>query len=146
MMWRLGKLFSSLIGIELQQFSMYAKELGKWMLKEKIISTGRPDFVALCKALTVWTDIEQFLKIGKIYAHEYYQEQMKEFKKNVDIFYECGAKSFLKKGKKAGGEETAYVHTLKYYMPDIMEITYLRHLSGVGIFTMQGVRFNFVFL
>jgi len=93
MMWRLNKFFSSLIGIELQQFSMHAKELAKWLLKEKIISIGRPDFIALCKALTVWTDIEQFLKIGKVYSHELYQIKMKEFKKNVDVFYQCGAKS-----------------------------------------------------
>ena len=146
MMWRLDKSFSSLIGIELQQFSMHAKELADWMLKEKIVSIGRPDFIALCKGLTVWTDIEQFLKIGKIYSHDLYQVKIKEFKKNVDIFYQCGAKSFLKKGKKIGGEETAYIHTLKYYIPDIVDITYLRHRGGVGVFTMQGVSFNFCFI
>ena len=144
MMWRLDKSFSSLIGIELQQFSMNAKELAKWMLKEKIISTGRPDFVALCNALIVWTDIEQFLKIGRIFSHELYKVKVKEFKKNVDVFYQCGVKSFLKKGKKVGGEETAYIHTLKYYIPDIVDITYFRHQAGVGVFTMQGVSFNFV--
>ena len=64
---------------------------------------------------------------------------MKEFQNNFDIFYEAGKKSFLKDGKKEGGLETAYIHTLKYYMIDIIKITYERHQVGVGIFTMQGV-------
>ena len=62
----------------------------------------------------------------------------------MDVFYQCGVKSFLKKGKKVGGEETAYIHTLKYYIPDIVDITYFRHRAGVRVFTMQGVSFNFV--
>ena len=60
------------------------------------------------------------------------------------MYFISVAKLFLKKGSKVGGEEIAYIHTLKYYIPDIVDITYLRHRAGVGVFTMQGVSFNFV--
>ena len=116
-----------------------------WMKKEKIISLGRPDFIAMCDALIFWNKIELFLKKGKIYSplRGSYEKEMKQFNTNVDKFYEAGKKCFLKDGKKLGGFETAYIHTLKFYMKDIVAITYKRHGCGVGVFTMQGVRYYF---
>ena len=125
MLWQLNKPFSSLIGCELQQFSSYAAELGRWMLKEKIIFIARPDFVALCKALIVWTDIEQFLKIGKTFSHNLYQEKMKEFQNNVDIFYEAGKKSILRDGKRRQTRDCLHTHTKilydRYYQESLQQ-------------------------
>ena len=143
LLWRLNKSFNSFIGCELQQFSAHARWLGKWMKEEKLISIGRPDFVAMCDALILWTDIEFFLKRGRIHNLPAYEEHMKKFNKNVDKFYEAGTKCFLNDGKKLGGNESAYLHTLKFYMKDIVQITWDRHSCGPGIFTMQGVCISF---
>ena len=106
---------------------------------------GCPDFVAMCDALILWTDIELFLKKGRIYTlPETYEEETKQFNKNVDKFFDAGKLCFLKDGKKENGNEIAYLHTLKYYMKDIVQITWDQHSCGVGVFTMQGVCITFV--
>ena len=68
MLWQLNKSFNSLIGCELQQFLAYVAELGRCMKQVKLILLNRPDFVAMCDALILWTDIELFLKKERIYT------------------------------------------------------------------------------
>ena len=64
---------------------------------------------------------------------------MKTFVENVKKFYEIGKRSFLTKVKsKVGGDETFYLHCLRFYMPMIAKDTLEKHGIGLGIFTMQG--------
>ena len=64
---------------------------------------------------------------------------MNTFKQNLNLFYKVGGRSFLTKDtNNIGGDETFYMHCLKFYMPMIAEVTLKRHKMGLGIFTMQG--------
>ena len=65
---------------------------------------------------------------------------MYSFKQNLDLFYKVEGRSFLTKDRNnIGGEETFYMHYLKFYMPMIAEVTLQRHQMGLGIFKMQGI-------
>ena len=51
--------------------------------------------------------------------------------------YLHGHKSFMTK-RSAGDKETFYLHTMRWYCPNIMKTTYIRNRLGIGIFTMEG--------
>ena len=55
----------------------------------------------------------------------------------MQLFYKYGAESFLSK-KSIGDCETFYMHTLRFYIPKIVDDTWKRFQLGIGIFTMQG--------
>ena len=56
-------------------------------------------------------------KKGRIYTlSKTYEEEMKQFNKNVDKFFDAGKLCFLKDGEKEGENETVYLHTLKFYI------------------------------
>ena len=38
----------------------------------------------------------------------------------------------------SGNKETFYIHTLRFYMIDVMVDTYAKHKLGPGIWTMEG--------
>ena len=40
--------------------------------------------------------------------------------------------------KEEGDCETFYLHTIRFYMPDIVDDTWKKYYFGVGVFTMQG--------
>ena len=68
-----------------------------------------------------------------------YKREMKTFVENIKEFYEIGEWSFLTKVKsKVGGDETFYMHCLRFYVPMIAKDTFEKHKLGLGIFTMQG--------
>ena len=93
----------------------------------------------LCKALSLWVNISEFLFISFVKAddEDKYKERMEVFNRDVRDFYVIGSKTFLTKNKK-GDRETFYLHCLRFYMPDIAQTTWEKHRLGVGIFTMQG--------
>ena len=64
--------------------------------------------------------------------------QMLKFEGNLQEFYAAGSRTFLTKAGNVGIEETFYLHTLRYYMPVVACTTFVRHRTGVAIFTMQG--------
>ena len=66
-------------------------------------------------------------------------KDMNSFVENVKKFYDIGKGSFMTKTqKKVGGNETFYLHCLRYYMPKRAKDTLEKHKLGLGIFTMQG--------
>ena len=69
-----------------------------------------------------------------------YVKEMNDFDKNVVEFYKHGKEYFLiNKNRKIGGNETAYMHTLRLYMP-ILARRVLKDLKvGPGVFNTQGV-------
>ena len=64
---------------------------------------------------------------------------METFVENVKEFYEIGKRTFLTKVQsQVGGDETFYLHCLRFYMPKIAKETLEKHKLGLGIFTIQG--------
>ena len=65
--------------------------------------------------------------------------RMAEFIGDIKLFYEVGGRTFLTKSSAdIGGDETFYLHCLRFYMPRIAKETYEKHNLGLGTFTMQG--------
>ena len=78
-----------------------------------------------------------FFVITTIDNKEEYDQQLKTFVEHVKEFYNIGKRSFLTKVKsKVGGDETFYLHCLRYYMPRIAKDTLEKHKLGLGIYTM----------
>lgn len=70
-----------------------------------------------------------------------YEKKMDEFEKNVVDFYDYDKDSFLiDKNGKAGGNETAYLHTLWFYCPILAHRVWKDLNVGLGIFNTQGVK------
>ena len=83
--------------------------------------------------------ITPFFTITTIDNKEEYEQQFKTFGENIKEFYEIGKGSFLTKVQsKVGGDETFYLHCLRFYMPRIAKDTLEKHNLGLGIYTMQG--------
>ena len=102
----------------------------------------------LIEALKLWIKISTFIKRDKIYSNKYdellkkekiqlYVNDMDKFNDWVEKFYSYGNNTFMKLVKN-GDSETFYLHTLRFYMPDIIRDTWELHGVGVGIFSMQG--------
>ena len=136
--WRLNKNFASLIGCKLRAFSSNGANLTEWMQEQKLLDDTNKEYHSICEGLKLWTRIEHILKISRISSEDNYRVLLEEFPQLVNEFWEHGKKSFLNSGTNNGFHETAYLHTLRYYMVDIMQTTFQRHNCGVGIFTLQG--------
>ena len=82
----------------------------------------------------------EFVSISVIETskREQYISAMAKNNDNVKEFYQVGATSFLTGGTQTGNQETFYMHVMRFYIPEIVKITYDRHRLGVGIFNMQG--------
>ena len=69
-----------------------------------------------------------------------YKNKLNEFDRNVVDFYNYGKESFLiDKNGKAGGNETAYLHTLRFYCPVLARRVWKELKVGLGVFNTQGV-------
>jgi len=64
-------------------------------------------------------------------------EELSKFRSGAKKFYEYGAETFLTKTTK-GDQEKIYIHTLRYYLPYIVEKIFHQHKLLLGIWTMQG--------
>ena len=102
----------------------------------------------IMKSLELWKQIATFLKRTTIYNKtdplhvqvmkiDSYKKDMLKYKKLVKQFYAYGTNTFMTR-KNDGDSETFYLHTLRYYMYDIIVDTWNTYKLGVGIFTMQG--------
>ena len=79
--------------------------------------------------------------ITKIEDVAIYEKQLEDYIVNVKEFYKIGVQSFLTKDKgNPGGDETFYMHVLRFYVPKIARTTFDKDGYGVGIFTMQGYK------
>ena len=102
----------------------------------------------IMKSLNLWKQIATFLKKTTIYNKtdpqhikdmkiNSYKNDMLKYKKLVKQFYAHGTSTLMTR-KNDGDSETFYLHTLRYYMYDIIVDTWNKYELGVGIFTMQG--------
>ena len=71
---------------------------------------------------------------------EQYKKDMKQFEKDMIEIYEHGKHLFLKYcNGKIGGGETAYMHTLQFYVPTLAACARDKLKVSLGVFNKQGV-------
>ena len=87
----------------------------------------------IIEALKVIKRIFDFTSITYIEDGVKYDGLLVQFKDAVTLLFKHGKDTFL-----AGNGLTFYFHCLRFYLPQIAEITFKRHKLGLGIFTMQG--------
>ena len=87
----------------------------------------------MVEALKVLKPIFDFTSITHIEDGVNYGELLVQFKDDVTLLFRHGKDTFL-----AGNGVTFYFHCLRFYLPQIANITFKRHKLGLGIFTMQG--------
>jgi len=133
--WRNNKGFTSFNGNELKAFVDHMPEIVKFMEDTFVVSD---ETVNIIDGLKLWKMIWKFISISKVEPREreQYVLDMATNENNLKMFYEVGAKSFLTGGSSIGGEETFYMHALRFYIPMITKITFDRHGIGIGIFNM----------
>ena len=135
--WKNKKGFSSFVGNELALFVGNIPIITQFLM-ERLVQNMK--VLSIIQGLNKWAEIFKFLAIthlGTMTENEYLIE-MTKFKANLVEFYEIGGKSFLLDLHGNKSHETFYMHTLRFYLPRICDITYKRHGVGLGIFTMQG--------
>ena len=76
----------------------------------------------------------KFLTMTYIESEDDFKKSLEEFKKDTKELYDAGKSSYLLKDS----DKTFYFHCLRFYLPQIAQITFERHKLGIGIFTMQG--------
>ena len=136
LVWILNKSFQSLIRSELLQFIKHIPQIVNF-LKDKFHTTESLQY--LRDGLLLFLKITPFLVITTIDNVEEYKKKMLEFNTNIKLFYNAGKYTFLTKNVSSpGDDETFYLHCLRFYIPQIAEVTLKKHNLGVGIFTMQG--------
>ena len=134
--WNLDKQFTSFIGSELLLF-IKNTEMIVAFLKENFQDTKT--LSNLCEGLLLWEEISPFLVITDIEDVDDYEKKLVSFTDNLKKFYKVGSESFLTKDKRnPGGDETFYMHCLRFYLPKIARTTLDKDGYGLGIFTMQG--------
>ena len=138
--WKNKKKFASFLGNEIALFVAATNDIIKF-LQDTLVSTQEVEDIIKC--LTLWSKIFKFLGISYLSTdarrQRYLSEDIVKFNNNIKEFYDAGSRTFLsKKGSSSGTEETFYLHALRYYMPEIVKVTFERHQVGVGIFSMQG--------
>ena len=143
--WSANKPFTSLKGKQILAFIKLIPEVIAF-IESKFMET---EFLSnLSSGLYLWENISCFIHKSLIWnkmdteevfreKKMQYEDDIVEFKNNVMLFYKYGAQSFLTK-KSVGDCETFYMHTLRFYIPDIVDDTWERFQVGIGIFTMQG--------
>ena len=134
LLWNLNKKFQSLTRSELPAFIQNVSKIVTFLKKEFQPSAVLDD---VCNGLLLWQSITPFLVITKIDNN--YAQKLDEFESNLKKFYDIGSRSFLTKNPASiGDDETFYLHTLRFYLPNIAKETLRKHSLGLGIYTMQG--------
>ena len=135
--WRNKKGFASFVGNELALFVSHADDICTFMGTRFV---QIPMVLNISQGLFLWYKIFGFLGITHLgdMSRDEYLSELEIFKKNLKEFYAVGARSFLLTAAGTRSHETFYMHTLRYYIPDICDKTFKTHGTGVGIFNMQG--------
>ena len=135
--WKNKKNFSSFLGNELALFVANTQSIVSF-LESNFVQTN--EIEDMKKSLLLWVEIFKFLGMTVVQNGDTYKnEQVNKFEDNLKEFYDCGSRTFLSsQGTTNGNEETFYSHALRFYMMDIVNVTFERHKVGVGIFNMQG--------
>ena len=135
LVWNLNLGLQSMNGKELLAF-INNTELIVEFLQEKFVKTATRTNVS--DGLILWSKISPFLVITALEKDKYNNELI-QFKRRLKQFYNVGKSSFLTKNPAfVGDDETFYMHTLRFYLPQIAEQTFEKFGLGLGIFTMQG--------
>ena len=143
--WSSNKPLSSLKGKQIMAFIALIPEVVDF-LQTQFEDTSF--LTHLGGGLSTWCELSRFIHLTfpfnkddsddvRIEKTSLYEEEIVSFKANLQIFYMHGSKSFLTK-KNIGDMETFYMHTLRFYLPKIVDDTWERYRLGIGIFTMQG--------
>ena len=128
--WNNSLNFSSFKGDELSKFVQNADIISNFLL-DKTISTDETR--SLVGALTILRPIFKFMSITYVDNASAYLNDLQQFKNNVQLLFKHGKHTFL-----GGCNVTFYFHCLRFYMPQLADVTYKRHKLGLGIFNMQG--------
>ena len=121
--------FSSFKGNELSLFIVNIPSVNEY-LKHKFLATDELSDVV--GGLSLMQDLFKFMSITYIDDQEIYKIQLIKFKKDLKGFYKFGKNTYL------SDDETFYCHCFRYYLPQLVDITFERHKLGLGIFSMQG--------
>ena len=138
-LWKLDKDFNSLKGDKVKRFVLAGPAIVDLLLE---CLEEDAMVLSIVKALRLWHEIEQFLKIGNIKLESEKQNEnvttlINQFEKNIIAFYDVGRSSFMK-DKRVGDHETYYLHCLRFYIPKMARETWTTHECGIGIYSMQG--------
>jgi hypothetical protein len=118
--WKLNKPFSSLKG---KQILSFIKNIPSVV---EFINTTFENTLFLTNlkhCLTLWEKLSQFIHITTVSDRGKYELEIVEFNCNLKLFYKHGSKSFLSQ-KVVGDRETFYTHTLRFYLPTIVDDTW----------------------
>ena len=135
--WKHKKKFSLFQGNELALFVANSNTIIDFLAKTFVQIQEVQDIQS---SLRIWMRIFKFLSITTIKegTENQYITEMNTVFNLIDDFYKVGRRTFLSSHGKIGNLETFYMHTLRYYVPNIARITFERHATGVGVFSMQG--------
>ena len=67
-----------------------------------------------------------------------YVDEIQFFEEMAEEFYDAGKEPFLSEGTTIVGNETPYVHILRFVSGPLARLTFERHGVGIGVFTLQG--------
>ena len=136
LLWVMGNPFQRLVGSDLFSFVQNIHKVTSF-LQQSIVANNTMD--QLCEALHLWKEITPMLTLLKYDNEEDYYSKYDAFVTAVKRFYVCGSKTFITKDpSNVGGEETFYLHVLRFYLPQKMHQLYVKHKVGLGVCTMQG--------
>ena len=135
--WKNKKNFASFLGNEIALFVAHSEKIRTFMEENLILNDNIKDII---EGLSLWVSIFKFLAISHLreWSEREYVNKIEIFEENLMKFYDVGSRTFLSKDGKVGCDETFYLHTLRYYIPQVVRTTYERHHCGIGIFSMQG--------
>ena len=128
--WNNSLNFSSFKGDELSKFVKNSDSISHFLLDKTIPNDETRNLVG---ALTILRPIFKFMSITYIENESAYLKDLNHFKKNVRLLFKYGKDTFL-----AGGDVTFYFHCIRFYLPQLADLTFKRHKLGLGIFNMQG--------
>ena len=121
---------SSFKGNKLFRFVSNARIISQFIDDEMIPTDETRNLVG---ALNIMKEIFEFTSITYIEDEQKYISKLNDFKTNVKLMFKYGKNTFL-----AGEEVSFYFHCLRFYLPQLADITFQRHKLGLGIFSMQG--------
>ena len=129
--WSANKPFTSLKGKEILAFIKLLPTVVQFITSNFMETSF---LVNLSSGLSLWEKISAFIHRTLIFGNDdtedvmttkvhCYEQDMVQFKKNLTLFYHHGSQSFLTK-KTTGDRETFYMHTLRFYLPHIVDDTW----------------------
>ena len=126
--WNNSLNFSKFQGNDLKAFVKFSDRTVDF-LKSNLAKTRL--LTEFCTGLALLPSLFEF--VSRTYTCPAYPQDLKQFEKNIDVFYKSGKETYM-----SGGNVPSYFHIFRFYMPQIAKVTYEKHKLGLGIFNMQG--------